>query len=73
MQVRIYQPAKTAMQSGLAKTKQWLLEPLSQTRQEPDALMGWNGGTPTTTQLRLSFPSKEAAIAYAAAHNLTYT
>ena len=31
MRARIYQPAKTAMQSGTAKTKTWLLE------YEPDA------------------------------------
>lgn len=73
MQVRIYQPAKTAMQSGLAKTKQWLLETVPAVRQEPDPLMGWNGGTPTTMQVRLSFPSQEEAIAYATKHGLDYT
>jgi len=26
MKVRIYKPAKTAMQSGQGKTKEWLLE-----------------------------------------------
>ncbi|MEO0388188.1 MAG: ETC complex I subunit [Pseudomonadota bacterium] len=65
MLARIYQPAKTAMQSGDAKTREWLLE---FTRSEPrvvDPLMGWTGSGDTQAQVRLSFETKEAAIAYA--------
>ncbi len=41
MVARIYKPAKTAMQSGRAKTKNWVLdfEPASPREIEP--LMGW--------------------------------
>ena len=73
MQVRIFRPAKTAMQSGRANTKRWLLEfePASARRVEP--LMGWTSSADTRTQLRLWFASKEEAVAYAQREGLMYT
>jgi len=65
MRARIYQPAKTAMSSGQAKTKTWLLEYAPASAREVDPLMGWTSSSDTQTQVRLSFESKEAALDYA--------
>ena len=65
MRARIYQPAKTAMQSGRANTKRWLLEFDPAERLEVDALMGWAGSNDTNRQLKLWFASKEEAVAFA--------
>ena len=70
---RIYRPARTAMQQGIAKTKLWVLdfEPSEQRRADP--LMGWISSGDTRRQLSLRFDTKEAAIAYADDKGLTYT
>lgn len=65
MRARIYQPAKTAMSSGQAKTKGWVLEFVNDTGREVDPLMGWTSSSDTQAQVRLSFDSKEAALDYA--------
>ncbi len=65
MRARIYQPAKTAMQSGSAKTRHWVLEFAPQSAREVDPLMGWTSSSDTQSQVRLQFDSKEAAQAYA--------
>jgi hypothetical protein len=62
---RIFQPAKTAMQSGFAKTRYWVLEFEPAEAQRPDPLMGWNGSGDTRNQISLKFPTKEEAIAHA--------
>lgn len=69
---RIYRPAKTAVQSGRAKTRLWLLEMEPQARKEPDRLIGWVGSDDTEQQVTLRFPTKEAAIAYAESRGLTF-
>lgn len=70
----IYQPAKTAMQSGKGKTRVWLLEFARSTPMTPDALMGWNTMAETVPgQLQLKFATKDEAIAYAEAHNIAFT
>jgi NADH dehydrogenase len=66
MRARIYQPARTAMQSGTAKTHQWVLEFAPASGREVDPLMGWTSSGDTQTQVRLRFDSREAALAYAA-------
>jgi hypothetical protein len=63
--VRIFRPAKSAMQSGRGKVKLWVLEFEPSDAKRPDALMGWAGSRDTRSQLRLSFDSKEDALAYA--------
>ncbi|HWL67704.1 MAG TPA: ETC complex I subunit [Geminicoccus sp.] len=68
---RIYQPAKTAVQSGRAKTRYWLLEMEPRSRKEPDRLIGWIGSDDTEQQITLKFPTKEAALAYAERHGLS--
>ena len=70
--VRIYQPAKTAMQSGTAKTHHWVLEFEPSNGQRPDALMGWAGHGDTRRQLRLHFDTRDDAVAYAKKHGLDY-
>lgn len=69
---RIYQPAKTAVQSGRAKTRYWLLEMEPRSRKEADRLIGWIGSDDTEQQISLKFPTKDAAIAYAERHGLTF-
>ena len=65
MFARIYKPAKTAMQSGGAKMKQWVLEYEPATRQEIEPLMGWTSSSDMLSQVRLFFETKEEAIGYA--------
>ncbi len=55
MQVRIFKPAKTAMQSGTGNTHEWVLEP-EPSRKEIDPLMGWTSSRNTMQQVRLFFP-----------------
>jgi hypothetical protein len=71
--VRIYKPAKTAMQSGVARTKEWVLEYEPEAPREIDPLMGWTSSRDTRAQVRLEFDTKEEAIAYAERHGLAYT
>lgn len=72
MRARIFQPAKSAMQSGTAKEKGWVLEfALSSTR-EVDPLMGWTSSGDTQTQVRLRFDSRGAAEAYATEKAIAY-
>lgn len=63
--VVIYQPAKSAMTSGRAGTKRWLLEFEPQSPPFIEPLMGWTGSTDPMAQVRLTFPTREAAVAYA--------
>lgn len=65
MSARIYKPARTAMQSGSAKTKRWLLEFDQARAREVEPLMGWTSSADTRQQLRLWFATKEEAVAYA--------
>ena len=70
MRARIYKPAKTAMQSGAAKTRQWVLDYLPESRRGVDPLMGWTSSGDTQSQVRLRFDSKEEALDYAEAHGI---
>jgi hypothetical protein len=70
--VRIYRPARNAMQSGRKQTRQWILEFEPQSPKFIDPLMGWTGSLDTRDQVRLHFATKEAAIAFADKHGLSY-
>ena len=72
MDARIYKPAKTAMQSGRGKTKDWVLEFVSGAKRTSDPIMGWTSIDDTTGQVRLHFDSREQAIAYAKREGLTF-
>lgn len=65
MRARIFQPARTAMQSGTAKARGWVLEFDSASAREVDPLMGWTSSGDTQAQVRLTFDSRAAAEAYA--------
>ena len=69
---RIYQKPKNAMQSGRARTTEWIVEFEPVRQQQADPLTGWAGGEATATQLRMSFPTLEAAIAYAEREGIAY-
>jgi hypothetical protein len=73
MRVRIYQPAKTAMQSGRAGTKEWVLEFEPEARREIDPLMGWTASADTRAQVRMQFDSQEEAVAYAKRQGYAYS
>lgn len=70
MEARIYQPSKTAMSSGRGKCKDWLLEYAPRRAAYKDATMGWNACGDTREQICLRFPTREAAVAYAAAKGI---
>ena len=72
MSVRIYRPSKTAMQSGRAKTKNWVLEPTLETARRPEPLMGWVSSGDTNNQVRLTFETKEEAVAYCEREGIPY-
>ncbi len=72
MRARIFQPPKTAMQSGWAKTHVWVLEFMNTHARTADPLMGWTGGGDTQTQVKLSFETREEAIAYAQRNGIDY-
>ena len=62
---RIFQKPKNAMQSGRAGTAVWVLEFQPTEAKRPDPLTGWAGSGDTRGQISLSFPTLEAAQAYA--------
>lgn len=70
MTARIYRPAKSAMSSGTAKTRQWVLEYVNDSGRQVDPLMGWTSSDDTQAQVKLRFSSKEAAMEYAEAHGI---
>jgi len=72
MRARIFQQPKTAMQSGLAGTDEWVLDFEPTDRQHQDPLMGWNGGASTQSQVRMLFPTKDEAVAYAERNGLAF-
>ncbi|MGH6947326.1 MAG: ETC complex I subunit [Kiloniellales bacterium] len=73
MQVRIFLPPKTAMQSGRANTRRWVLEFEPESRREVEPLMGWTASGDMRQQLRLRFDTKEEAVAYAKKHGYMYS
>ncbi|MEX6507499.1 ETC complex I subunit [Jiella sp. M17.18] len=72
MLARIYRPSRNAMQSGKAKSREWLLvyEPEEQKRVEP--LMGYTSSGDMRSQVRLSFKTKEEAVEYAERNDIPY-
>jgi hypothetical protein len=70
MAARIYQRPKNVMQSGKARTDQWILEFEPAEAKKPDPLMGWAGSGDTQSQVRLTFESLLAAQAYATKYGI---
>ncbi len=69
---RIIEADRKATQSGKAGTGRWLLEFERSQAQRPDPLTGWNGSGDTRTQVRLSFKTRDDAIAYAEKQGFAY-
>jgi ETC complex I subunit-like protein len=73
MRARIYQPTKTAMQSGRAGSQQWVLEFEPEDRGGMDPLMGWTSSADTREQVRMRFDTLEEAVAYAQRQGYAYS
>ena len=72
MSAVIYRPRKSATQSGFGNTRCWVLEHQPRLADFTDPLTGWNGSGDTKRQVRLLFPSRQQAIAYAERHKLKF-
>lgn len=68
---KIYQPTKTAMQSGMARTKFWILE-FNKSNSNKDFVMGWTSSSNTDEQIKLKFETQEQAITYAKENNIQF-
>ncbi|MCF3934549.1 ETC complex I subunit [Acuticoccus sp. M5D2P5] len=71
MRARIFKPSRTAMQSGKGRAR-WRIEFEDLGPLEVDPLMGWTSSADTKRQIRLDFPTREEAIAYAERHGYDY-
>jgi hypothetical protein len=69
---RIFQRSKNAMQSGMARADEWVLQFESHRPHVPDPLTGWSGGADTQSQVTIDFPTLEAAKAYADKYDIPY-
>ena len=76
VRARIYKPCKTATQSGRKKSvtrgNAWVLEYPRSSAVRPESLMGWQSSADTGRQVRVRFPDRESAIAYAEARGIEY-
>ena len=72
MTARIYKPAKTAMQSGQGKNRDWVLDYEPEEPRVVESLMGWTSSGDMKGQLRLRFDTKEEAVSYAERHGIPY-
>lgn len=72
MRARIYRPARNAMQSGTAKTHEWVLEFAPAQARNIDPLMGWTSSGDMDAQVKLRFDDRAIAEAYAQDHGIDY-
>ncbi|NJR13143.1 MAG: ETC complex I subunit [Phyllobacteriaceae bacterium] len=72
MLARIYSPARTSMQSGKGKTGNWVLEYVPLKPKSIDPLMGYTSSSDVLSQVRLTFDSMEAAVAFADRKGIAY-
>lgn len=72
MRARIYQPPKSAMQSGYANSDGWVLDYEPSEPRQADPLMGWSGSADTQAQISLRFLSCDEAVAYAERNAIPY-
>lgn len=72
MTARIYRPAKTAMQSGKAKTHDWVLEFEPEKARSIDPIMGYTTSSDMKSQIRLRFETREAAVTYATRNGIAF-
>jgi hypothetical protein len=72
MLARIYRPTKTAMQSGRAKTHEWVLTFAPASARIPDPLMGWTSSDDMNAEVTLTFETKDKAVVYAQKHGIAF-
>jgi hypothetical protein len=72
MLARIFRPSRTAMQSGRATTRRWLLEYEPESPRAVEPLMGWTSSADMRSQIVLEFDSRDEAVAYATNHEIPY-
>jgi hypothetical protein len=72
MKVRIYRPARNAMQSGRANTQEWVLEYETVSPRQPEALMGWSSSQDTLNQVKMRFPTQQEAVDFAVKNGWDY-
>ena len=72
MLARIYRPAKNAMQSGTAKTHDWVVDFDPEEPRHVEPLMGWTSSSDMNGQVRLNFETAEEAAAYADHHGIAF-
>ena len=68
---KIYKPTKSSMQSGLMKTKEWVLEYMVH-NELTNPLMGWQSSSNTLSEVKMTFNSKDDAIDYAKKNKINY-
>jgi NADH dehydrogenase len=66
-------PSKTAMQSGMARSKSWVLEFVAAEARSVDPLMGWTSSDDTQSQVKLRFETRDAALDYCEEHGIEVT
>ncbi len=72
MTARIYRPAKTATQSGAGNSRLWRLDYLPETPRSIEPLMGWTASSDMKSQIKLTFATREEAVAYAERNAIPY-
>ncbi|XP_042191262.1 NADH dehydrogenase [ubiquinone] iron-sulfur protein 4, mitochondrial [Callorhinchus milii] len=69
--VRIFVPARNAMQSGVNNTKKWRIEFDTRERWE-NPLMGWASSADPLSNMVLTFSTKEDAVAFVEKNDWSY-
>ena len=69
---KIYKPTKSSMQSGLNKTKKWILEYFVENK-DINPLMGWESSSNTLSEVKLFFEKKDDAIEYAKKNKIDFS
>ena len=72
VEARIRQRVKSSMQSGRGKIGAWVLEYEPAEAKRADPLTGWAGSGDVREQVRLTFPTLDAAKDYCVRHGLAY-
>lgn len=73
VEATIYRPARSAMTSGKGGANHWVLEFEPRSPQFVEPLMGWTGGRDPLRQFILTFPDKDAAVAFAERHGIRFS
>jgi hypothetical protein len=72
VQARIRPRVKSSMSSGRGNEGDWMLEYEPAEAKRADPLTGWAGSGDTREQVKLFFPTLDAAKAYAVRNGLDY-